>query len=134
MLIETLNFKTEYERCYDITADVQAVVEKSGVKDGVCVVTARDYCVGLGLPSKYDKKGWLDTMDDMHRLIADRVDFKNQSCDSYGEAARLRAAFMGNHSDIIVRDGILVLGNSQGLLLHEFGKDGAERSIDVCVL
>ncbi|MGI5888312.1 MAG: YjbQ family protein [Oscillospiraceae bacterium] len=134
MLIKSLTFETEYERCYDITAYVQELVDKSGVKDGVCVVTARDWCVGLGLPSKYDKKGWVDTMDDMHRLIADRVDFKNQSCSPRDEAAKLRAAFLGSHSDIIVRDGKLVLGNSQGLLLHEFGFDGNERTIDVCIM
>ena len=134
MLIEILKFQTEYERCMDITADVQALVEKSGVTDGVCVVTARDNCVGLGLPSKYDKRGWFDMMDDMHRLIADRVDFKNQSVDPYAESAKLKGAFVGNHYDIIIKDGKLLLGNSQGLLLHEFGKDGAERQIDVCIL
>ena len=30
MLIETLKYTTEYERVYNITADVQALVEKAG--------------------------------------------------------------------------------------------------------
>lgn len=134
MLIETLKFQTEYERVYNITADVQALVEKAGVQDGVCVVTARDLSVALGLPSKYDQRGWDDAMDDMHRLIATRVDFKNQDACPYKVAASLKAAFMGYHADIIIKEGVLYLGNSQGLLLHEFGKDGGERLIDVCIM
>ncbi len=134
MLIETLTFATEYERVYNITAEVQELVDRSGVKDGVCVVTARDLPVALGLPSKYDQRGWDDAMDDMHRLIATRVDFANQDADPYKEAAALKAAFMGYHADMIIKDGVLYLGNSQGLLLHEFGRDGGQRQIDVCIM
>ena len=88
MLIETLTFATEYERVYNITAEVQELVDRSGVKDGVCVVTARDLPVALGLPSKYDQRGWDDAMDDMHRLIATRVDFEGELAMVIGRRCR----------------------------------------------
>ena len=133
MTFETLTLQTEMNKCYHITADVQAVVEKSGVVDGICVVTTKEPTIGIGLPSHWDKLGWDDMMDDMHRLIATRVDFKDQSGDAYDAAARLKAAFVGNCCNVIVKEGKLMLGSSQGILIHEFGKDG-EKTVDVAVL
>lgn len=134
MTFETLTFTTEFNRCYDITADVQAVVDKSGVTEGACVITTKEMSIGIGLPSHWDKKGWDDMMDDMHRLIATRVDFKDTTGTPYDAAARLKTAFVGNHANCIIKEGKLLLGSSQGILIHEFGNDGNQRTVDVAVL
>lgn len=134
MTFETLTLQTEINKCYHITEDVQAVVDKSGITDGICVVTTSAPTIGIGLPSHWDKLGWDDMMDDMNRLIPTRVDFKDTTGTPYDAAAKIKAAFVGNCCNVIVKEGKLYLGSSQGILLHEFGNDGGERTVDIVVM
>lgn len=119
-MYEVIKLETEKNGVYDITPKLKELVEASGVKDGVCVISCPHTTAGICNHSFWDPKGWYDMMDDINKAIPTRVDFKHDS-DGYSDAAgHVKSAIMGTNMVRIIDDGKLVLGSSNGVLFAEF--------------
>ncbi|ERI97848.1 MULTISPECIES: secondary thiamine-phosphate synthase enzyme YjbQ [Eubacteriales] len=130
-VFETIELQTQHHKAYDITAQVKEIVERSGVKDGICTIFCPETTAGICIHSFWDPLGWDDMMDDIQRAFPATVDYRQRTPSAYTAAAATKASLMGGVQSLIVRDGALAFGSSQGILLAEF--DGPSRCRRVCV-
>lgn len=111
--------QTEFRSCASITADVNGMVAASGVKEGLCVVSVPHTTAALVITSFWDPRGLADLMDEIDRNIPTRVSYKHQDS-PYDASGHVKSAMIGSSATLIIHEGKLVLGSSQGLVFVEF--------------
>lgn len=133
MNFEVIKLETEQNVCYHVTPLVDELIAKSGVTEGICVISTPHTTAGLCNHSFWDPKGWHDMMIDIKRAIPSRIDFKYDSVSPVTAAATVKSAIMGSSMTMIIIDGKLKVGSSNGVLFAEF--DGpATREIHVAIM
>jgi|YNPBryBLVA2012_1023415.scaffolds.fasta_scaffold00758_4 secondary thiamine-phosphate synthase enzyme len=101
----------------DITAQVQAVVARSGVSDGLCHLFCPHTTAGLTANENWDPTVRRDLGAVLDRLVPERGDYQH----SEGNApAHVKAALVGSSVTLFVKGGRLLLGTWQGVYLAEF--------------
>ncbi len=108
----------------DITGDVQRLVWKSGITEGIAVVFTRHTTTGLLINE--NEKGLLrDIKERMEKLIPEGAGYAHDRIDSNAHS-HLRAGLLLNPEVIVpVEEGELVLGTWQRILFVEL--DGPRR-------
>jgi secondary thiamine-phosphate synthase enzyme len=115
----------------DITDRVQAVVERSGVAEGVMVAQSLHTTAGLTLNENADPDVQHDLLAKLERLVPHREPFYEHA--EGNSDSHLKTSFFGPSLGVIVSGGKLVLGRWQGVYFCEF--DGPrEREVAVQVL
>jgi secondary thiamine-phosphate synthase enzyme len=116
--VTELQLRTTAKRqMLDITARVAAVVAESGLAEGLCNVYVPHATAAIIVNENDDPNVCVDTLDALDRLIPagkwrhDRID---------GNAAsHIQASILGPNETIPVRNGRLVLGTWQAVMLVE---------------
>lgn len=106
----------------DITAEVQALVERSGAEEGICFLFCPHTTAGLMLNENWDPDVLHDLAIGLDDVAPQRADYQHSEGNS---AAHLKSALVGASQFILVSGGRLVLGTWQGIYLAEF--DGPRR-------
>ncbi|MHA6691376.1 secondary thiamine-phosphate synthase enzyme YjbQ [Devosia sp. A449] len=104
----------------EITSQVEATVAESGVTDGLCVIYSPHTTAGLSITSFWDELGHQDIHDDIDRLIPTRIDFKHQWDTPQDASGHIKSVLMGVSLTMIISEGKLLRGHSQGVFFHEF--------------
>jgi secondary thiamine-phosphate synthase enzyme len=107
---------------HDITADVQAVVSRSGVQDGICVVFCPHTTAGLTLNENWDANVQHDIGVGLDAISPQRAEYRHGEGNS---PAHVKSSLVGASQAVIIAGGTLVLGTWQGMYLAEF--DGPRR-------
>ncbi len=108
----------------DITGDVQRLVWKSGITEGIVVVFTRHTTTGL-LINENENGLLLDIKEKMEELIPEGAGYAHDRIDSNAHS-HLRAGLLLNPEVIVpVEEGELVLGTWQRILFVEL--DGPRR-------
>ena len=113
-------FRTPGNGPYEVTDTLHAVVTRSGVCSGVLVATIPHTTAGLTVLSFPDPLGLEDVADELSRLVPTRIDFKHQHDTPQDAAGHIKSALVGVSLSLIVEDGALQLGHSQGVYFMEF--------------
>lgn len=119
MLKKTI-IKTQERDVVPITDDVKAFVEQSGVKEGICLITIPHTTAALTITSFWDPNGFLDLQDEICRLIPTRIDFKHQHDTPQDAAGHVKSSLIGASIALIIHEGKLLIGHSQGIYFLEF--------------
>lgn len=120
-MFKEIKVNTEKSECLvDITKDVRQAVEESGIKEGLCVVFVPHTTAAIVINSCMDSMTPLDIIDDVHRLVPTRADFKHIYDTPADAAGHIKSTLIGNSLSLIVKDGQLVLGGSQSIMFFEF--------------
>jgi secondary thiamine-phosphate synthase enzyme len=101
----------------DITADVAAVVAKSKLSEGLCHVYVAHATAAIIVNENDDPNVCVDLLDALDRLIPAGI-WRHDRVDG-NAASHIQAAILGPGETIPVRDGRLVLGRWQALMLAE---------------
>jgi secondary thiamine-phosphate synthase enzyme len=121
------------ESLLDITGQVNDLVQASGIKKGICVVFVPHTTAGLTINSYIDPATKQDISNEIRRLVPTRVDFEHTYDTPADAAGHIKSTLVGVSLTLIVTEGQLQLGGSQGLLFCEF--DGPRtRKINVRVV
>jgi len=108
---------TPKENFYNITPQIREAVDKSGVKNGTCVVFCPHTTAGITINENADPDVVHDLLLGLGKAFPDRPDF----CHGEGNsAAHLKASAMGCSETIIIENGRLLLGMWQGIYFCEF--------------
>ncbi len=108
-----------------ITEQVREVVRKSNVQSGICYLIVPHTTAGITVNSYLDPNTAVDLVSEVRRIIPTRTDF-NHIFDTPADAAgHIKASLIGNHEIILIENGDLLLGHSQGVFLFDF--DGPRR-------
>jgi secondary thiamine-phosphate synthase enzyme len=124
-LTEYLEFNTKKAREYEnITNRVVGVVERSGVKEGLCLVSAMHITAGIYVND--DERGFRADLDALlDRLAPDDVDYKHHETGETNGDAHLKNMLIGSQVTLPITKGALDLGPWQQVFYAEF--DGRRR-------
>ena len=112
--------RTEFEGMHDITAQVQEAVRESGIQEGFCIVHCNHTTAGLLVTSFWDKRGHVDFMEELDKIVPTRYDYRHQFDTHTDAAGHIMTALSGVTLNLIVTGGKALLGSSQGILFAEY--------------
>lgn len=119
-MLEKISFRTKKDDMHSITDEVKEIVEKSGVHEGTCIIFTPHTTAGLTITSFWDVLGHEDIQDETRRLIPTRVDFKHQHDTPEDAAGHVKSSLYGVSLALIIHEGKLMVGHSQGIYFMEF--------------
>jgi secondary thiamine-phosphate synthase enzyme len=117
------------EALYDISAAVKAVVDESGLLDGICSLYVRSATAALMIQENWDDSVQRDVIRLMSQ-IAPRGVWEHDKQDGNGDS-HLKAGLIGPSETIPIIDGELGLSRWQNIFLCEF--DGPREHRDIVV-
>ena len=112
--------RTEFEGMHDITAQVQEAVKESGIQEGFCIVHCNTTTAGLLVTSFWVKRGHVDFMEELDKIVPTRYDYRHQFDTPTDAAGHIKTALSGVTLNLIVTGGKALLGSSQGILFAEY--------------
>ncbi len=101
----------------DVTVQVRDAVEKSKLKDGVCLVFVPHTTAGVTINENADPAVRRDMLVELNKLVPERDYFTHAEGNSAGH---IKSSLIGNTKQIIVENGRLALGTWQGIYFCEF--------------
>ncbi len=107
---------------HDITSEVQAVVSREGVQEGVCFIFCPHTTAGLTLNENWDPSVQHDMGVGLDAISPPRPEYRHGEGNS---PAHLKSSLLGAAQFVPIAGGRLVLGRWQGIYLAEF--DGPRR-------
>ena len=117
---KSIELNTENRTMVSLTEEINKIVEESQVKSGVCLIYTPHTTAGLTITSYWDPRGLEDIQDEICRLIPTRIDFKHQHDTPQDAAGHVKSSLIGVSLNLIIEDGKLLLGHSQGIYFLEF--------------
>ena len=117
-MLTKLNVRTsEHTQMLDITAQIQAVVRESGVKDGICTVFIPHTTAAVTINENADPDVVRDFTMEINKIVPWEDHYAHMEGNS---AAHLKSGMIGFSEQIIIDNGYLVLGTWQGIYFCEF--------------
>ena len=114
----------------DITSQVQNIVKRSGVKEGVCYVYVPHTTAAVTINENADPRVINDIQNYLNKLVPFDGHYSHAERNS---EAHIKTSFMGCSKTIVVTNGDLLLGTWQGIFFCEF--DGPRnRKVHIKVL
>lgn len=131
---EEILIRTSGKGLSEITREVQAVVTRSGVSEGLCTVFMRHTSASLTIQENADPSARRDLENWLERLVpeGDRL-FTHTSEGPDDMPSHIRAALTATSLGIPVVGGRLVLGTWQGIYLWEHRRAPHRRRIAIHV-
>jgi secondary thiamine-phosphate synthase enzyme len=118
----------------DLTADVQSIVQKSGVSTGLCNVFIRHTSASLMLCENADSAVLRDLETFMSRLVPDGDPMFTHTAEGPDDMpAHVRSILTQSDLTIPVAGGRCALGTWQGIYLWEHRHRGHRRTVVVTV-
>ncbi|MBU1626037.1 secondary thiamine-phosphate synthase enzyme YjbQ [bacterium] len=122
-MIETLTISTEGRfEFLDITDRIRAIVKKSGISEGICIVYSPHTTAGITINEHADPSVVSDIISLLDKNIPLRAGYAHLEGNS---AAHIKTSLVGNSETIMIQNGNLLLGTWQGIFFCEF--DGPRR-------
>ncbi len=116
--MEEISVKTNtHSEMIDITAKVSAVLEKTGVKNGICTVFTPHTTAGISINENADPDVPRDMMKEMDKVIPLKDGYAHAEGNS---AAHIKSSLFGCSETVIVKNGSLMLGSWQSVFFCEF--------------
>ncbi|MBN2036980.1 MAG: YjbQ family protein [Chitinispirillaceae bacterium] len=114
----------------DMTAEVQSIVKKSGIQNGICLVASLHTTAGITINENADPDVGRDFFYKLSELVPQDPRFHHSEGNS---DSHLKASLVGLSVQIPVRNGTLVRGTWQSVYFCEF--DGPRsRQVSVTVM
>ena len=123
----------EREQLIDITAEVRAIVARSGVRDGLLVLYCHHTSAALMIQENWDASVPADVVTLLRKLVPRGAGWAHDAQDDNADA-HLKAGLVGPSETIPVIDGQLALGRWQNVFFCEFDGPRQGRSIVCTVL
>ncbi len=131
---ERIETRTPGRGLHEVTAAVSAVVSRSGVRTGTCVVFCPHTSASLVLTENADPSARADLLGWLARLAPDGDPHTTHDTEGDDDmAAHLRSAVTRSSESIPVSGGRLALGTWQGIFLAEHRTSPHRRSLVVHV-
>ena len=124
---EYLTFNTRKHREYvHITPQVESIVRKSGMKDGMVLVSAMHITVGVYVND--DEQGLIEDIDQwLEKLAPFRQDYKHHQTGEDNGDSHLKAILVHHQVVLPFTDSKLILGTWQRVFYAEFDGQRSKR-------
>lgn len=101
----------------DITSKVSEVLQKAGIKDGICTVFTPHTTAGITINENADPDVPRDIIKEMGKVIPLNDGYDHIEGNS---AAHIKSSLFGCSETVIIRNGSLMLGTWQSVFFCEF--------------
>jgi secondary thiamine-phosphate synthase enzyme len=129
-MVRQLSVETRGQGLYEITAKVQAVLEDSGVDEGLCTIFVRHTSASLVIQENADPSAKHDLERWIARLVPEGDPFYTHDTEGPDDMpAHIRAALTATSLSIPVAERALALGTWQGIYLWEHRRRGSAREL-----
>jgi secondary thiamine-phosphate synthase enzyme len=127
-LVERLSVCTTGQGLHDVTSQLQALVERSGVRDGLCTVMIQHTSASLVIQENADPAARADLQAWFSRLVAENDPLYTHTAEGPDDMpAHIKAALTATTLSIPVSGGRLALGTWQGVCVWEHRRRGGTR-------
>lgn len=117
-MFETFSVSTPSRVCMiNIDSEVEKIIKKSGIKNGICVVFVPHTTAGVTINEGTDPAVISDITDTMNKLIPVREQYRHMEGNS---DAHIKTSLVGSSEHIIIEDGKPVMGTWQRIFFCEF--------------
>lgn len=115
--MERINIRTTKRiDLVDITKEIQRIVSKSKVKDGICFLFCPHTTAGLTINENADPSVRRDIINTLNKLVPEDSNYSH----SEGNAdSHIKSSLFGSSLAIFIEDGRLILGTWQGIYFCE---------------
>jgi secondary thiamine-phosphate synthase enzyme len=101
----------------EITADIQRLVEKHGIQNGICMLFVPHTTAAITINENADPTVKSDILAVLDDIIPWKADYRHLEGNS---PAHIKASLMGASEMIAMENGRLILGTWQGIFFCEF--------------
>ncbi|NOX20507.1 MAG: YjbQ family protein [Nitrospirae bacterium] len=117
-MIRHLNVRTSKRTEFvDITQDIQALIDDSGIKEGVCYVYVPHTTAAVTINEGADPSVKRDILMMLEKLVPERAGYAHMEGNS---DAHIKSSLIGASEVIIIEGGRLQLGTWQSVFFCEF--------------
>ncbi|MCP4649496.1 MAG: YjbQ family protein [PVC group bacterium] len=116
--MEKISVKTTGQvELVDITSKIQAVVNKIGKKEGICVVFVSHTTAAVTINENADPDVRRDIIKEVNKIVPFNDGYAH--CEG-NSAAHIKASLFGFSETVVIEKGALQLGTWQGIYFAEF--------------
>ena len=116
----------------DITDNVNSIIKKSKIKNGLCSVFTRHATAAIIINENYDPNICLDLVDALNRLIPSGI-WRHDRIDGNADA-HIKSAILGPSETIPIKNNKLNLGKWQSVMMAELDGPRNDRKIIVTII
>ena len=109
----------KHQDLIDITYQVEAIIQKFGIKEGFCIVYIPHATAGIILNESADPNIKTDFLNAINKAIPEHNNYLHDRIDN-NAAAHIKSALVGSSATIPISNGRLELGTWQAIMLCEF--------------
>jgi len=132
---EVLEVRTNGKGMYEITDDIQAKVDKSGLRNGTITVFVRHTSCSVIIMENADPTARHDVEEFFNRLVPEDADyFTHGSEGSDDMPSHIRMVLTRTSETVPIVDGKVQLGTWQGIFLFEHRRAPHRRKISITII
>ncbi len=132
-IFETLSFETKNKIFIDVTSEIEKVIKRNSVKNGILILSILHTSCSLLIQENADKS----VQDDIRNFLEDIAPEKKYIHNSEGPddmPAHIKTLLTQTHLSLSVMNGKLILGTWQGIFLLEHRVAKRTRYINIHIL
>jgi len=131
-VIEQIRVAPRHAGLHEVTDRVQAIVEGSGIAEGLCTLFVQHTSASLVIQENADPSARRDLERWLERLVPEEDSLYTHTLEGPDDMpSHVKAALTASSLSIPIVDGRLALGTWQGIYLWEHRRRPAERRIVV---
>jgi secondary thiamine-phosphate synthase enzyme len=126
---ETIKLKIKSQEFFEITDKVESIIKKSKIQNGICSIFAIGSTSAV-LINENEPMIIQDFKDSLEAVASEEKLYHHAE----NAHSHIRAAFLGNSQNIPIKDGKIILGTWQSIMIVNFDIDNREREVVVTVI
>lgn len=133
-MIKTIHINTNGQGLYEFTHEVEALVKKSNISEGLCSVLVQHTSASLIIQENADPTARIDLENWLNRLVKENDPLYTHTLEGADDMpAHIKAALTSPTLTIPVVNKSLALGTWQGIYLWEHRRHKASRRVVVYI-
>ena len=131
---EKFEVGTNGKGTYEITNDVQAKIDKSGVRDGVVTIFIQHTSCSLTMMENAAPAARRDVERFFEQLVPEDADYEHDDEGPDDMPSHIRMVLTRTSETVPITDGKMQLGTWQGIFLFEHRRDTHRRKVSVTII
>jgi secondary thiamine-phosphate synthase enzyme len=131
---EQLEIRTKGKGTYEITDEVQAKIDKCGVRNGTATVFVQHTSCSLTMMENAAPAARRDVERFFEKLVPENADYEHDDEGSDDMPSHIRMVLTRTSETVPIVDGKMQLGTWQGIFLFEHRRAGHRRRISITIL
>jgi secondary thiamine-phosphate synthase enzyme len=132
---DQFNVRTDGKGTYELTSDVQAKIDKSGLRNGTVTVFVQHTSCSLIVMENADPTARKDLEEFFERLVPEDSDYFVHTTEGADDStSHIRMVLTRTSETVPIVDGKMQLGAWQGIFLFEHRRASHRRDISVTII